>query len=674
MAPSSSTSAHQTTPLLLGHSNPSSLKQPSPKLRKALNRLRYYVPAIDWIPSYSSSDFLNDAVAGVTLACLLIPQSIGYASQLAGIPSINGLFSAAIPAIAYPLLCTGRHVSLGPEAALSLLVGQLVRQVVQHRQQHTAPGLAPPTEDELRQLAVMISTILTFQSGLITFLFGFFRLGFLDAILSRALLRGFVSAIAIVIAIEQLIPILGLSGLESTQGVSSEGAIEKLIWTLKNLGSSHRLSCLISLVSFGALLSIRTLKRSSYCHTKMPGLKYIPEILIIAGLAAGLTDVFDWDKHGVAVVGSIHANQVKLAVPWKALDKKLMKDSLGTAITICICGFVDSIVAAKGESARFHYSISPNRELVALGAANIVSSFVSGDMPAYGSITRSRLNASTGARTPMASIITGLTILFATYFLLDYLFFLPRCVLAVVVTMVVFHLIAELPEDVAFFWKLRGYTELALMTFTFLITLVYEVKTGIIMSVAVSMVLTIKDATAMRVRILGKDPISQTWEPIDPRKMEDENETEDEIPGVLVVKIRESLSFANAGGLKERLRRLEMFGYRRRHPSDARERDATRMLVFHLGDVEKMDVSAIQIFKDILLEYRNRDVDVWICHVKPTRLILFERAGIVAIVGKDHILSTVEEVLKQARANENGRPGEVEVMLRDEQDEEDLPL
>lgn len=415
----------------------------------------------------------------------------------------QGLFSAAIPAITYPLLCTGRHVSVGPEAALSLLVGQLVTSLKnQHRQSHLASGSAP-SEDELRQLAISVSTILTFESGLITFLFGFFRLGFLDAVLSRALLRGFVSAIAIVIAIEQLIPILGLSSLEHADGISSEGAIEKLLWTFSHLSRSHRLSCLISLVSFGTLIAIRTFKTSAYCRRTVPWFKYVPEILIIAGLASALTDLFNWDQQGVAVVGKIHANQIELGLPWRGLDKGLLKDTLGTAITICICGFVDSIVAAKSESARFHYSISPNRELVALGAANIVTSVVSGDMPgawshylylgsnslklshgrshrgievcdrsaylntfptAYGSITRSRLNASTGARTPMASIITGLTILFATYFLLDYLFFLPKCVLAVVVTMVVFHLIAELPEDLAFFWALQGWTELALMT------------------------------------------------------------------------------------------------------------------------------------------------------------------------------------------------------------------
>ncbi|CAH7668793.1 sulfate transporter family-domain-containing protein [Phakopsora pachyrhizi] len=628
-------------------------------LDKLSKRLRYYIPAFDWIPIYSPTDLLNDSVAGITLACLLVPQSIGYATQLAQIPAVNGLFSAAIPAIVYPLLCTGRHVSVGPEASLSLLVGHLVTQVQDHRKSHSK--LSPPTDEDLARLSMAVTTLVTFQTGLISFGLGFFRLGFLDAVLSRALLRGFVTAIAVVIAIEQLVPILGLSNALKNSENQPQGHLDKLIWTIRNLNQSHRLSCLISLASVIFLVVIRIFKSSRFCQTRFPMLKYMPEILITAIISSLVTDIFDWDKQGVEVIGAIHAHQVEINVPWSGIDKSLWKDTFGTAVTLCICGLVDSIVAAKAESARFHYPISANRELVALGAANMASSFVLGDMPAYGSITRSRLNSSTGAQTPLASIITGITIIFSTYFLLDYLFFLPKCILGVVIGLVVTHLFSDLPPDLAFFWKLSGWTELALMTFTFLLTLVYDVRTGIIISAAVSLVLTVKDATRIRVRILGRDRKKETWEIIDPRKFETEenmllnpnlpmDEVEEEIPGVLIVKIRESLSFANAGGLRERLRRLEMFGYRKRHPSDSRERDHARMIVFHLGDVEKIDPSSLQILKEIFIEYKYRGVDIWICHLQGyKKLEIFKRAGILEIVGQDQVLDDVNEVLKRSK-------------------------
>ncbi|EFP88393.2 uncharacterized protein PGTG_14477 [Puccinia graminis f. sp. tritici CRL 75-36-700-3] len=631
-------SNNESSPLIPSNSPSPASNRPENIRAIFSDRLCYYIPALDWIPQYSRGDLFNDTIAGLTLASLLIPQSIGYASNLAGIPSINGLFSAAIPAIVYPLLCTGRHVSVGPEAALSLLVGHVIKQAIAHRQTHS--GLQPPTDAELLQLSITISTLLTFQTGLIAFSFGFFRLGFLDAVLSKALLRGFVTAIAVVIAIEQLPSLLGLAALEKEQAINAEGSIEKLIWTLANLRQSHKLSCLISLTAFLLLLSIRTFKSSKFCRRKFPGLKYLPEILITAAIASFVTDLCNWDQKGVAVLGSISISEVRIDLPWRGVSKKLVKDTLGTAFTLCICGLVDSIVAAKGEAARFHYSISANRELVALGAANIATSFVMGDMP-------------------------ELTFDFPILVLVSHKH-MARSPRVVVISLVVFNLFAELPEDFMFFWNLGGWTELALMTTTFLLTLVYDIKTGIPDFRC--------NATAMRVRILGRDPITRTWEPIDTKKTESEEvarEIEEEIPGVLIVKIRESLSFANVGGLKERLRRLEMFGYKKRHPSAKREREDTRMIVFHLGDVDKIDVSALQILKEILQEYIDRHVIVWICHIKPSRYEVFKKAGIVSVVGEDRFLANVNQVLETAQSNSLISIGhqEMEILLTDENDE-----
>jgi MFS superfamily sulfate permease-like transporter len=106
-----------------------------------------------------------------------------------------------------------------------------------------------------------------------------------------------------------------------------------------------------------------------------------------------------------------------------------MRSHTTTCRLISIIGFLDSIVAAKQNAARYSYSISPNRELVALGAANLTGAFVPGTLPAYGSITRSRINGEAGARTQMASILCAVIILVATFFLLPWLYYLPKCVL-----------------------------------------------------------------------------------------------------------------------------------------------------------------------------------------------------------------------------------------------------
>lgn len=166
--------------------------------------------------------------------------------------------------------------------------------------------------------------------------------------------------------------------------------------------------------------------------------------------------------------------------------------------------------------------------------------------------------------------MSGAVILLATFFLLPFLYHLPKCVLATIVLVVVYSILSETPHDVAFFIGVRGWQELGLMLvrflaacarrhaheapqMTFLLSTLWDVKTGILVSIGASLVLVVKDAAAVQVRILGRVPGTDRWEPIDP-----ELDGEEEIPGVLVVRIRDSLNFANAGGLKERLRRLEM--------------------------------------------------------------------------------------------------------------------
>ena len=116
--------------------------------------------------------------------------------------------------------------------------------------------------------------------------------------------------------------------------------------------------------------------------------------------------------------------------PLGKLTLRYLRRTTSTAVLISVVGFLDSIVAAKQNAARFGYSISPNRELVALGAGNIAGAFVPGTLPAYGSITRSKLNGDLGGRTQMASLVTSTLVLLATFFLLPWLYYLPKCVLA----------------------------------------------------------------------------------------------------------------------------------------------------------------------------------------------------------------------------------------------------
>ncbi len=147
--------------------------------------------AIYFLGSHSTPihSFPNDFLAGITVACLLIPQAMSYASSLARLPPVAGLYSSSFPGLIYSLLGTCKQLSVGPEAALSLLVGQMVTEIV-NSDPHSIPS-----GQEQGEMAIVIGTVMTSQVGMITSVLGVLRLGYLDILLNRALLRGFLTAV-----------------------------------------------------------------------------------------------------------------------------------------------------------------------------------------------------------------------------------------------------------------------------------------------------------------------------------------------------------------------------------------------------------------------------------------------------------------------------------------------
>ncbi|KAI0667113.1 sulfate anion transporter [Trametes maxima] len=614
-------------------------RPPSWRRNSTWSKVRYYVPSTAWIPAYSFSLFAGDFLAGITVASMLIPQSVSYASSLAKLSPVTGLFSAAIPGIVYALLGTSRQLNVAPEAALSLLVGQVVDEIL-HSDPHTHP-IDP------NAISLAISTIITFQVGLISFLLGLFRLGFLDVVLSRALLRGFVTAVAVVIMIEQLIPMFGLTHLEHI--AQPKSTLDKLFFLIENAFThAHRLTAVISFGALAVLVGVRSFKR--VCR-RYWFIYRLPEVFLVVVASTFLSDKFDWDQDGVEILGSVPINTGSSFVqfPLRKITLRYLRRTTSTAVLISVVGFLDSIVAAKQNAGRFGYSISPNRELVALGAGNIVGAFVPGTLPAYGSITRSKLNGDLGGRTQMASLVCSTVVLLATFFLLPWLYYLPKAVLTSIICLIVFSLLGELPHDAMFYWRMKAWIDLALMTLTFVLTIIWNVEIGIAVSVVISLLLVVRRSSRPRMTILGRIPGTERWKPID-----ENPEAEEDASGVLIVRIRENLDFANTAQLKERLRRLELYGHDKHHPADEPHRHDANVLVFHLADVDTIDASAVQIFCELVETYKNRGVGLYITHLKAGPRRSFEKAGVVGLLGEEAFckdvasaMARVEQVVRE---------------------------
>ncbi|KAG1851473.1 sulfate transporter family-domain-containing protein [Suillus subalutaceus] len=583
-------------------------------------RVRYYVPSTAWIPDYSVSLLGGDLLAGVTLAAMLIPQSVSYGTSLAKLSPTTGLFAAAIPPIMYSLLGTSRQLNVAPEAALSLLVGQAVSDY-RRGDHHTRPEDAD---------AIGIAV------GLFASMLGFFRLGFLDVVLSRALLRGFVTAIAVVITVEQLIPMFGLVALENQ--MNPESTLDKIVFLLEYSWSDYHKPTM--LVSFGALLVLIFMRIFKGYFRRTWWIERLPEVLLVVVLSTIISGYLRWDEKGVGILGKIPISTGGhfFSFPLKQ-SISYIRGTTSTAVLITIMGFLDSTVAAKQNADRFGYSISPNRELVALGAANLFGSFVPGTLPAFGSIVRSKINGDVGARTQLASLVTAGITLLATFFLLPYLYYLPRCVLASIICLFVISLFSEVPHDLIYYWRIGAWTDLAMMFLTFSLSVIWNVEIGIIVSLIISLLLVIKRSSHTRMIILGRIPGTHQWGPIA------DNPGAEDVPGILIIRIRESLDFANTAQLKERLRRLELYGPERTHPSEEPRRQPASTLVFHMADVETCDASAVQIFHELLETYQNRGVELFVTHLRSGPRKMFERAGIEELLGSEAFFATLGDAM-----------------------------
>ncbi|KAL8693356.1 MAG: hypothetical protein Q9218_001793 [Villophora microphyllina] len=611
--------------------------------------LVYYFPLLQWITQYRWSFFKGDLVAALTMASFYIPMSLSYASNLGHIPPINGLYSFVFNPFIYALLGSCPQMVVGPEAAGSLLLGSVVKTSI-------ASGHSGDEDDAMN---ARIAGVVTGMAGAVIFVAGLTRLGFLDSVLSRPFLRGFISAIGFVILVDQLIPEMGLVHLAKHSGdVSHKSSIDKLVFLVKNVKSAHGLTCGVAFGSFAVIMVCRELKRR--LQPRFPSVAYVPDRFAVVVLSAVFTWRFSWHKQGLEILGDVKSSSgspFPFRFPFIPSHMHHVREAMSTSFLIALLGFFESSVAAKslggGEGKKGDglqgMSLSANRELVALGVANVIGGCFMA-LPAFGGYGRSKVNAATGGKTPMSSILLSLITVICILFLLPYFYYLPKAVLSSMISVVAYSLIEEAPHDIAFFLHIRAYPELTLMSLIFLATIFYSLPLGIALGIGLSLLSVIRHATKPRIQILGKVPGQEA----EFENAESEPERVEFVEGCLIVKIPEPLTFANTGDLKNRLRRLELYGTTAAHPALPRVRapEHNSNIIFDIHGVTSLDGSGTMVLTEIVDNYVSRGARVFFCRCpkegsKVWRL--FEQSGIVERCGgKRHFLKSVEEALRAA--------------------------
>jgi len=532
---------------------------------------------------YDRRSLRGDLTAGIAVTALVVPKNLGYA-DIAGVPLQNGLYAAAAGAIIYALFCTSRHISTGPSSSLAAVAGGAV----------VVTGLGGP---EAAQLVAAIALV----TGLLFLLLAVLRLGWIASFLSKAVVTGFLAGAAVDVVIGEL---------PKLTGTSSEGdsAWRELGSWIGSLGDTHWTTLLVGVVALGVILGLRRLAPA------IPGAL----VLVVGGLLA--SSLFDLGAHGVALVGDVPRGLPAPELP----DLALVRDHYATiaiaSLALLLIGFSQTAGDARAFATRHHYRIDLDQESVAQGLANVGAGVFQG-MPVTTSLSASSLNESAGARTQVASLVTGGLVL-ATLVVLAPLFSdLPKAVLgAVIIDAVVFGMI-DLPE-------LRRLHRVARFDFWVAVAAIIGVLSvgvlaGVVVGVALSLGWLVYVATRPRMPLLGRQAGTQVFRDLD------ENPGDETFPGIAVLRMDGGLFFATTEALEERV--LEL----------AQDGDPRRALVLDLEGVNFIDSQGAAKLTELYELTEADGVTLRLARVKPQVLAVLQADGIVNRIGTDNIHGSV---------------------------------
>ncbi len=577
-------------------------KQRSPQQTR-LHRLSHYLPILDWGLHYRREYLAGDLSAGIIVASLLIPQGMAYA-LLAGLPPQVGLYASILPQIIYAFLGTSRFISVAPVAVDSLMVAAAVG------------SLAAENTPEYLGLALLLALMV----GLIEILMGVLRLGFLVNFLSQAVISGFISAAAIIIGFSQVKHLLGLKIPQTESFIRLLTYIAQEIAAINWVTFTLGFVSILVLVYFHQKLGKQLQKQGFTEQTITPVTKSAPLLLVIG------TSLLVWllrlDQFaGVKIVGEIPKGLPSVTIP--SIDFNHMQALLPATFAISFVGFMEAFAVGKFLASKRRQKVDANQELIALGAANL-SAALSGGYPVTGGLSRSVVNFSANANTPLASMITALMIALTVMLLTPLFYFLPQTCLAAIILVAVSNLLDF--GTLKRLWAYNRADAIAWLT-SFVAVLATSVEKGILVGAAMSILLHLWRTSRPHIAIVGRVGETEHFRNVLRHNVKT-------CPHVLAVRVDASLYFVNTKYLEDYLLKAVTD-----HPE-------VKHLVLVCSAVNFIDGSALETFKDLIVDFKNRGIEFYMSEVKGPVMDQLAKVGFVDELGRDHIFLTTDQAMQ----------------------------
>ena len=547
---------------------------------KALLR---WTPGLRSLLGYRRAWLSADLVSGLVLAAALVPVGMAYA-ELAGLPPVYGLYASLVPLLVYAVFGPSPVLVMGPDSATASLVAAAI------------VPLAFIEPSKRIALAGMLSLLV----GAMVLVVGIARLGFVAALLSKPVRLGYMNGIAVVVVVSQLPKLFGFKA-------PAEGVFLQVVEFAKGIVRFSPAAALLGVGSLAVILILRAL------IPKAPA----PLVVVFAGAVA--TAVFHLDtRFGFATVGVLPQG---LPLPsWPTVSVAQTLTLFAAAFGIAVISLTDTSVLSQSFASRFGYEVDADEEFISLGVANLAAGLFQG-FPVSGSQTRTAINQSAGAKTPLSGIVAAVVLgsmLVATPWLLKTL---PISVLAAVVVSAGFEL-ADV-RGASRLWSVRR-TEFALAVASFIGVIALGVLPGVFVAVALSMLNFIRrqwwphDAVLGRVLgIKGYHDISEFPEA-------------EQVPGLLLFRFDAPLFFANAGIFRHRvLDRIKVA------PTPIRR------LVLCAEPMIDVDTTAADVLCELVSELQSRGVEFALAEIKHPVYEHLKRYGLIELIGEENIYPTI---------------------------------
>jgi high affinity sulfate transporter 1 len=504
-----------------------------------------------WLRAYDASNLRLDVVAGVTLAAYLLPAGIADAS-LAGLPPQAGLYACLFGGLVFWALCSSRHTAITVTSAISLLVG-------------TSVGELSAGDAVRHEALAMMTALLVGVFGVIAWVV---RGGVVVNFVSETVLVGFKCGIAFVLASTQIPKLLGFAG-------GHGGFWERAAGIAAHLGETNPTALVLGTVALVILIGGKFL---------LPG-KPIALVVVVAGILA--TSALDLPAAGVKVLGTVPQGLPPLGIP--ALTFADLDGIFPIALACFLLGAVESAAIGRMFALKHGYRFDPNRELLGLGGANLMSGLGHG-FPISGGMSQSLVNESAGARTPLSGLFAALIVLVVTVFFSGLLRDLPQPVLAAIVLAAVTGLIS--PTTLARMWRFSR-AEFAIAAVAFLGVLGQGILRGVLVGVLLSILLLLRRASQPNVVELGRVGGTDLFATLadDPARTR--------APGVLVARVDGALLYFNVEHVRDRI--IELV---------AERKDEVSVVVLFLGAVPGVDLAGADMLAELRHALHGRHIDL----------------------------------------------------------------